>query len=224
MTATLTPSLVPAHLPDFLEGIIVIHGAMRRDAARLPLATDAVTTPAGARAVHRWFVKFAREVEHHHLREDEVVWPRLVDREASFGASLEVLEADHHALDAAMARSTAALAALVDDLASRADAVAATAALGQLLGDHLDREEAVMFPAMARVFTTESFNALEDELLAATPKRLIAFELPFAFDGLPADRVADKLTELPAVIRVLHRWVWQPAYDRLVAPLAAVGA
>src|SRR5688572_12058340 len=155
MTATVTPSLVPAHLPDFLEGIIVLHGAMRRDSGRLTLAADAVTTPAGARALERWFVKFAREVEHHHLREDDVVWPMLVDREPRFGDSLDGLEADHHALDAAMARAGAALAAFVDDLAARGEAVAAATALDQLLADHLDREEAVMFPAMARVFTTE---------------------------------------------------------------------
>lgn len=224
MTATLNPSLVPDHLPDFLEGIIVVHGAMRRDADRLPLATDAVTTTAGARAVQRWFGKFAREVEHHHLREDDVVWPMLVEREPGFGGALKVLEADHHALDAAMTRAAAALTLLVDDPATRADAVAAATALGQLLHDHLDREEAVMFPAMAQVFTAESFSALEEALFKATPKRLIAFELPFAFDGLPAARVADKLAELPAVIRVLHRWVWQPAYDRLTAPLTAVSS
>ena len=222
MTATMTPLLVPADLPDFLEGIIVVHGAMRRDAVRLPRAVEAVRTTDGARAVHRWFVKFAREVEHHHLREDDVVWPMLVKREATFGDSLGVLEADHHALDAAMAHAASALTALVGDLATRGAAVEATAALGALLADHLDREEAVMFPAMARVFTAESYEALEAELLRATPKRLIAFELPFAFDGLPDQRVADTLAELPALIRVLHRWVWQPAYDRLVAPLAAV--
>src|SRR5204862_5793932 len=93
----------------------------------------------------------------------------------------------------------------------------------ELLADHLDREEAVMFPALAHVFTAETFSELENELFKATPKRLIAFELPFAFDGLPAERVADKMAEMPAVIRLLHRWFWQPAYDRLVAPLAAVG-
>jgi len=80
-----------------------------------------------------------------------------------------------------------------------------------------------MFPSMARVFTVESIRELEDQMFKATPKRLIAFELPFAFDGLPDARVADKLAELPVAIRVLHRLLWQPAYDRLVAPLAAVG-
>jgi iron-sulfur cluster repair protein YtfE (RIC family) len=214
-TMTFTP-------PDFLEGIIVIHGAMLRDADRLPRAIAAVTTPEGARALQLWFVKFAREVEHHHLREDDVVWPMLIEREAAFADSLATLQADHDALDAAMEHTRSALTALVDDLSVRPEAVAAAAALNQLLIDHLEREEAVMFPALAHVFTAESFNALEKALYKATPKGLIAFELPFAFDGTNAELVNETLDELPAVIRLLHRWFWQPAYDRLVAPLAAV--
>ena len=223
MTATLTDPIVPAHLPDFLEGIIVIHGAMLRDADRLPRALEAVTTTADAQALQRWFTKYAREIEHHHLREDEVVWPMILEREPDFGGPLEVLEGDHHALDAAMAHTAAAMTTLVDDVSTRDAAVASARALGQLLHDHLDREEAAMFPAMAHVFTAESFTELENALLKATPKRLIAFELPFAFDSVPMERVSDKLLELPLLIRVLHRWLWQPAYDRLVAPLAAVG-
>jgi hemerythrin-like domain-containing protein len=223
MTATQTSSLVPAHLPEFLEGIIVVHGAMRRDADRLPRALQAVTTTADARALERWFAKYAREIEHHHLREDEVVWPMLLEREPSFAGPLEVLDGDHHALDAAMAHTVDAFATLADDVTSRGATVASAEALRQLLHDHLDREEDVMFPLMDRVFTSDSFHELEDALFKATPKRLIAFELPFAFDGLPAQRVTDKLAEMPAPVRLLHRWFWQPAYDRLVAPLAAVG-
>jgi len=214
-TMTFTP-------PDFLEGIIVLHGAMRRDVDRLQLALDAVTTTEDATALQRWFVKFAREVEHHHLREDDVVWPMLLAQEPSFGEPLDGLEEDHHALDVAMGNTRDALARLVVDPSTRAEAVAIAGALADLLHGHLDREEAVMFPAMARVFTVESFATLEAELLKATPKRLIAFELPFAFDGLPAERAAEELATLPAIIRVLHRWFWQPAYERLTAPLAAV--
>ena len=215
-TMTFTP-------PDFLEGIIVLHGSMRRDGNRLPRAIEAVTTTDEARALQLWFAKFAREVEHHHLREDDVVWPMLVEREAPFGESLAELQDDHQALDAVMERTRAALDAMVHDVSTRPEAVAAAEALGQLLDDHLEREEAVMFPALAHVFTKESFTALEDALFNATPKRLIAFELPFAFDGLPAERVTDKLAEMPLAVRLLNRWFWQPAYDRLVAPLRAVG-
>ena len=215
-TETFTP-------PDFLAGIIVVHGAMRRDVDRLPRALEIVRTAEDAAALQRWFEKFAREVEHHHLREDDVVWPMLVEREPTFGGPLEQLEADHHALDDAMAAVQAALATLVADVTTRTQAVAAAEALNRLLHDHLDREEEAMFPRMAAVFTEESFLALEHELLKATPKKLFAFELPFAFDGLPAEQVADKLAEMPAVIRVLHRWFWQRSYERLVAPLAAVG-
>ena len=87
MTATMTTSLVPEELPDFLEGIIVVHGAMRRDAGRLPLAAGTVTNADGARALQRWFARFAREVEHHHQREDDVVWPMLVEGESPNAAS-----------------------------------------------------------------------------------------------------------------------------------------
>jgi hemerythrin-like domain-containing protein len=222
--SSLSPSLVPPGVPEFLEGIVVVHGAMRRDVRRLPLAVEALTTTAHAGKVERWFAKFAREVEHHHLREDDVVWPMLVERDPSFGSSLDVLAADHHALDGAMARTRAALTALKAALATRPEAVAAATELGQLLGDHLEREEAVMFPAMDRAFTAETFKDLEDALFKATPKRLVAFELPFAFDGLPTQRVADKLAEMPAIVRLLHRRFWQPAYERLAAPLIAVDA
>jgi hemerythrin-like domain-containing protein len=218
VTATLTTA------PEFLEGIIVVHGAMRRDAHRLPRAVEAARTVAGARALQRWFVRYAREVEHHHLREDDVVWPMLVEREVTFGSSLEALDADHHALDATMERIAGALAAMADGVPARPEVVAATEAFAQLLDAHLDREEAVMFPAMARAFTAESFHELETRLLKATPKHLVAFELPFAFDGLPAERVEAKLAELPAMVRVLHRRFWQPAYDRLTAPLTFVDA
>jgi iron-sulfur cluster repair protein YtfE (RIC family) len=225
MTATLAPSttlsLVPAGLPEFLEGIIAVHGAMRRDVDRLPAAIERTTSIDGAVAVQRWFGKFEREVVHHHEREDDVVWPILLDAAPEFGEPLGQLEEDHHALDAAMTATQQALDALVQAYSydTCIAAVDAARTLGQLLHDHLDREETAMFPAMARVFDEESYLALEQQLLKATPKRLFAFELPFAFEGVPAEIVDRTLGEMPAVIRVLHRLVWQPRYDRLVAPL-----
>ncbi|MFL6204842.1 MAG: hemerythrin domain-containing protein [Acidimicrobiales bacterium] len=226
MTATIAPitsSLPSAEWPEFLEGIIVLHGGMRRDVDRLPVAIERTTDRSGAVAIQRWFAKFEREVVHHHEREDDVVWPILLEAAPEFGDPLGQLEEDHHGLDAAMTATRQALDALTatysyDTCVAAADAARA---LARLLHDHLDREEAAMFPAMARVFTAESFEQLEQELLKATPKRLFAFELPFAFDGLAADRVTSTLAEMPALIRLVHRFVWQPRYDRLVAPLRA---
>src|SRR5690349_19362378 len=106
MTATLAPSttlsLVPAGLPEFLEGIIAVHGAMRRDADRLPAAVERTTSAQAAAAIQRWYGKFEREVVHHHEREDDVVWPILLEAAPEFGDDLGQLAEDHHALDAAM--------------------------------------------------------------------------------------------------------------------------
>jgi hemerythrin-like domain-containing protein len=222
VSTTHTTPLLPTDLPEFLEGFAIVHRAMRRDVDRLPKAiTRAVSVDDGV-ALQRWFTKFEREVEHHHHREDEVVWPMLLERAPGFREHLGQLEDDHHQLDEAMARVRGALAALAagPDGASRAEAGAAAVALAEHLHDHLDREEAAAFPMLAASFTPEAYKELETRLFKATPKRLIAFELPFAMDELPRELGAEKLAELPLLIRVLTRLVWQPAYDRLVAPLA----
>jgi len=225
--ATLTPSTISTptgEWPSFLEGVIVVHGAMRRDVDRLPRAIERTTGPEGAVALQRWYAKFEREVLHHHQREDDVVWPTLVQAVPEFAGDLAILDADHHALDDAMTATRDALDALVASFGAGtlATAIEAAGALRQLLHDHLDREEAAMFPLMAQVYTEESYLELEQQLLKATPKKLFAFELPFAFDGLDVDQAASKLAEMPLPIRLLHRLVWQPAYDRLVAPLAGL--
>jgi hemerythrin-like domain-containing protein len=221
VSTTHTTPLLPTDLPEFLEGFAIIHRAMRRDVDRLPKAIARAQSVDDARALQRWFTKFEREVEHHHHREDEVVWPMLLERAPEFGAHLDQLEDDHHQLDVAMAAVRTALAALATraDDDGRAEADAAAVALRDHLHDHLDREEAAAFPMLAAAFTPEAYAELEKQLLKATSKRLIAFELPFAFDGLPAGSGVEQLAELPLLVRVLHRLVWQPSYDRLVAPL-----
>jgi hemerythrin-like domain-containing protein len=224
VSTTHTTPLLPSDLPEFLEGFAIVHRAMRRDVDRLPRAIDRAVSTEGAAAIERWFAKFEREVEHHHHREDEVVWPMLLERAPEFGDHLGQLEDDHHVLDEAMARARAAMRALAagPDVATLAEADTAAVALRDHLHDHLDREEAAAFPLLAGTFTPEAYAELERRLFKATPKRLIAFELPFAMDGLPGDLGAEKLAELPLLIRVLTRLVWQPAYARLVEPLASV--
>ena len=81
-----------------------------------------------------------------------------------------------------------------------------------------------MFPVAGRTFTAATWAELEDQLLKATPKRLIAFELPFAFDGTDPVRAAEQMATCPLPLRVLYRFVWEPAYRRLTAPLAEAAA
>jgi hypothetical protein len=103
-TDTHTEIETPAFVrPEFLDAFARMHDAMRRDAARLPQAIAAATTPEATAAVLRWFRAFRATLEHHHEREDTVVWPELVRRDPSFAEPQDGLLADHHVLDAALA-------------------------------------------------------------------------------------------------------------------------
>jgi hemerythrin-like domain-containing protein len=206
-------------LPEFLEGFAMVHDAMRRDARRLPDAVDRAATPTAARSLARWFARFCAELVHHHEREDEIVWPELLQRSPDFAADQEALTSDHEALDAALVRMTAALDRLGHDLGSRTDAGAAAGDLRDLLLAHLDREEAAAFPRLAVAYPADEYASLEQRLIKGTPLRLMAFELPWVMDGVEPAVTGETADVLPLPIRLLDRLVFTPAYRRLARPV-----
>ena len=123
--STTDTTAVRAEIAPFLAGFAGIHRAMREDAQTLADVVGSVDA-VRAEAVVRWFRRFRTSIEHHHTREDELIWPQLAERSAGFSDDLTALTEDHHALDRSLARTTAALdavAAGTDD--GRTEAVAA---------------------------------------------------------------------------------------------------
>ena len=151
-----------AERPAFLDGFAFVHAAMRRDADRLPLALAAADDQA-LQAIGRWFARFEREIEHHHQREDKIVWDEVVARAPGFAAERSRLEQDHEQLDAAMSELRAALART--GAGAAAAAVPAAERFRALLHDHLDREEAAAFPTIADAFSEEGWAEIEQRLL-----------------------------------------------------------
>src|SRR5688572_4976912 len=91
-----------------------MHRAIRGDLAALPRAVEALAPGDGETiaAILRWLEFIQRSIEHHHGTEDSWVYPRLEERDPSFAAARQALEADHHALDPALAAARAGLAQL----------------------------------------------------------------------------------------------------------------
>jgi hypothetical protein len=202
---------------EFLEGFATIHQAMRRDTARLPRAVARAGSADEWAALRRWFDRFEQTIVHHHEREDTIVWGELVARDPGFGAELDQLEADHHALDEAMSAVRAAL--------WRQDwhlAIDAADVLAELLHDHLDREEAAAFPRLARTFTAEQYGEIEQRLQQGTPFSHLSFEVAWALDGVEPERLAALLATVPVPLRILYRVWFRPAYARIAKPLREV--
>lgn len=214
MTMTVTAT-VSTPVPGFLDGFARIHAAMRRDAARFPRAIARATSPAETAAVRRWFCQFRSMLVQHHEREDTLVWPELVRRDASFADVQPELFADHHALDVALADAEAALD-------GQGDALGAAERLAEVLVDHLAREEAAAFPRLASCFTAEEWEPVERRIMKDTSFGHLAFEVPWVLDGLSADELDELKASAPLSLRALHRLVFAPRYERIAAPLLAV--
>ena len=89
--------------------LIAVHRAMRADAGRLVTAVGAL--PSGdterATALGRAFAAVVGLIHDHHWTEDDVMYPFLLRRVASFKNEAIGLEDEHVELDAAMARINA---------------------------------------------------------------------------------------------------------------------
>ena len=213
----------PVELPAFLDGFRAIHLAMRRDAARLVRVASLTGDRRQARRLARWYDHFVVSIEHHHEREDLVVWPLLVDREPGFAADTAALQHDHEVLDVVLHDVADALRDLVDEVvADPVLLVAAAVRLRDHLAEHLDREEAAAFWRIARSFSAEEYRELEEELREGLPVSALAFEAAWVLDGLPAEQAAAMIADVPLALRVLYYVAFRPRYRRIAAILEEV--
>lgn len=214
------PRLAPRDtLPLKLGAYAAIHDAILRDLARLEARTRASAAGVGPdldrAGLARWWVRFERNIDHHHEREDDLLFPLLVER----GVALDLagLTDDHDVLDRLMADVRGCL---VDG--GPADLVVAATALRAHMDDHLTREEVEVFPAVDAHFTVEEYAELEAEMRKGLPLREMAFTLPWIEDGLQPRLHAHLCHELPAPLLALDRLLWQRRYARTAAPLVEV--
>lgn len=193
--------------PIDVRDMAIVHRTFReayREAARL---VRAATTASDERvAFLADHVDFCIAMLHiHHEGEDELLYPKLIERVPERAPVTEKVEHEHEtirvALDVAAARCAAwreaPSAQTTDDLA---------AALDELSSDlerHLDDEEEQVVPLAAVTLTQEEWDAIGDHAVAQIPgkQRPIAFGL--ILDPLdPSERAYMKRT-LPAPVRLL---------------------
>lgn len=194
---------------------------MVRDAARLARAV-ATSPVADGPALRAWWDHYELEIEHHHTREDELVFPLVAERDPDF--TPDELMADHAVLDLHMGTVRGGL----EDLATgarepaevRTDLVHQVGAFAVHLDDHLAREEHVVFPVLTDRVAPDEYADMERQMRKGTPLSALAFALPWILDEADPDLVAH--AEIPLPLRVLDRWFWARRYARIEAPLLRV--
>lgn len=203
----------------------VIHRIFRRQFAEVRALVPEV--PAGdvtrvtAVADHLTFLLDGLHM--HHTTEDDLIWPKLLDRARLDAPLVERMEEQHQHIDASVGEVRVALAAWRSDPTSPT-AVALADRLGEflvVLVGHLDEEEQVVVPLIDRELTESEWQEVGKRGFEKfTPaQRWIATGL--LVEVATPEEVAMMFDTMPPPVKVLWRLVGRRKYRRYITPVRA---
>jgi hemerythrin-like domain-containing protein len=204
---TQQPSLISTpDLSDYRAG----HDAMRQSAEQLVRGVAATTAGDRRRiaALRRWTAGFCGELRGHHHNEDEIFFPALAAKVPSYQEYDAAIIDDHarlhsvlEGLEAAMRGWTSAPTAA----AAQARALAAAVALRDLLGPHLDFEDADILPMFERHLSVEEYADLNQRMLKQVDVKQACFTVPW-FMSRADEHVREAMwNAAPFALKMLHR-------------------
>ncbi|MGV9935179.1 hemerythrin domain-containing protein [Streptomyces olivaceoviridis] len=202
-----------------VRDMLVVHEAFRQSYARLPElirgVTPGDTDRAGVIADHAHLIE---EFLHlHHKGEDELLWPKLLERAGDrLGQTVNLLESQHDEIAALLNESATQLAEWREQPTQESGERFATTLerLGALLTEHLGIEEKDVLPIVPEYVTAKEWHELGDHAINALPKS----KLPIVF-GMLASLADDEVVKLmlstaPLVPRLLMPVLGPKAYAR----------
>jgi hemerythrin-like domain-containing protein len=196
----------------------IVHDALRRDLARIRAALDGPVPEARRQALAAhvgWMMDFLHE---HHEGEDGGLWPMVRAVDPAVGALLDVMAADHAAVDPAVQALRAAAARWAESDAARPALRDALTALEDVLLPHLEREENEAMPAVSATITHRQWHDWDQKHNIKTkslPK--LAEEGLWLMEGLDPVRRAIVEAEVPWVPRMIVLHGFGPGYRRRAA-------
>ena len=199
----------------------VIHAAVRRDLVRLESALHTARDGdrARARQLDAAYANMHRQLKHHHLGEDTYVFPFLARVE---GASelVQVMEAEHQAMAAALAEVGTAMTAYAST-ASAPEAHSARDAMiraHEVVERHLHHEETELEPLLLPHLESPEWKAVEKQLRPASLADAGRW-MAWVQDGMPAAERTYFRSTIPAPVTFLLSRVAGRSYHREVAPV-----
>jgi hemerythrin-like domain-containing protein len=212
---TLRPS-TPVDPHPFTREMAMIHRIFRRESRLMPQLIGAVDHGDVRRAgllADAWRT-YALGLHLHHAGEDELLWPKLLERAEPDAAQVQRMEAQHQELAAGLERVEESLGhwAPTAPAAARDLLVQALVDHHRTLCAHLDEEERVVMPLVALHISAAEWREVGERGLAATPrsKRLIA--LGAILEDATEEERAEFLGRLPGPARLLWRLVGRHQY------------
>ncbi|MBN9390092.1 MAG: hemerythrin domain-containing protein [Chloroflexi bacterium] len=211
-----------AEKKEELTGYILIHRAIERNLRLLEEHSRAQANPSTAKVqkIGEWWNLMWEIIEVHHVTEDKVAFPAYFERDAQVKGQMDGLTADHHVLDELTVQIKSCLAAALQPHQRQGAYYQYLDTLGRfnsLMFDHLHREEGIVLPTEASLFTREESAALEKRIIKNASMKMLALEGPFMFYRVDPVTEANFLKNLPLPIRLLYKFSWKGKYARRIA-------
>ena len=215
---TATPATSSPAFCDTRE-MVMIHTFVRREfrlaAGVVRRVEEGDTARARVVADHLEFI--GRFLHHHHTVEDELLWPKMLERvPEELAPIVHLMESQHEGVDALLGRIDGLLpqwretasAALRDELSGCYEELYVG------LAEHLDAEEQRLLPLVERCITVEEWNQLGDEGRRRGRRNEMALVLGmFAYEGDP-EVVDGLLAKAPLPVRVVVPRLARRAFRR----------
>ncbi len=195
----------------------IIHHALRRDLARTAQVLQQPVSPEQRAALCRYIPSMLDYLHHHHVAEDEGVWPRTLAKRPDLRGMVDQMEAEHEALAAASDGLRTAASRFAEDGSDdqRAAFAHAVTDMQEATLPHLDHEEQVAMPLVLETLDEADWAYLEKHyfnkgLTFADQGRLGMWML----DDLDQPRAQVIRTVIPRPVLWLLERIYGGAYDR----------
>ena len=172
--------------------MLLVHRVFRRGFGEVPALISSVAPGDRdrARAVSEHLELMSVILHHHHLAEDELVWPKLCDRAPDVADRIHLMEDQHSAITGLIdAMESARLDWMRSPDRDAADRLASTVtALSDAVTEHLDAEERDAVPAIERYISADEWQEMLERGAAFLTPRTVRRALVFGGMTLEATR------------------------------------
>lgn len=208
--------------------MVVGHRVFRREFRLLPELIRAVEGGNTARsrvlAEHASHVTTALHV--HHLSEDEVLWPRLLDRVSLHAELVHRMQQQHDQIGEYLERIRSLLPVWAGTGAPRQrDKLATTLADASVVVEtHLDEEEREILPLVAAHLTIVEWDELGERMHASMPRSLMLKFLGMVLEEATPEEQRQMVSALPLPARMIWGLLGRRKYQGLVRSVRGTGA
>src|SRR4051812_46295621 len=157
----------------------------------------------------------------HHDGEDELIWPKLIERVPDQADLVARMQAAHGALAEALADAEQRLAVWVaaSDIDNGASLAASLATLGVLCAAHFDEEERRILPLAEQHCTAEEWAELPGHAMRNFGGDRLWLVIGLVREQMPPQEQAEQLEKMPPPVREMWLNGGSDSFERFVADL-----